>query len=257
MLEGEGAAVLARQTNVYLASLRDTNPSRYGFFAAMPTLTDTAAALAEIAYAFDELRADGVTLLTRCGARTHVPGPRGHRARVAGPERERGRRVRPPDPRGRYHLGRWRRAAAHRRLSSRNYPRGGVSLIVADTPKVHAPNCKVILSHAGGTLPYLANRVAVLPEVTDVLDKTRDDILAEIAWFYYDVPLSSAEETIRLLLHYTTPDHLLYGTDYPYAPAKVVTRFAEMLDRADLTDEAHKGIDGENSLWLFLRSRKE
>jgi predicted TIM-barrel fold metal-dependent hydrolase len=126
--------------------------------------------------------------------------------------------------------------------------RVAVSLIAADTLNLHAPNCKVILSHAGGMLPYLANRVAVLPEVTDLLDKTRDAILAAIASFYYNVPLSSDEETIRLLLQYTTPDHLQYGTDYPYTPAKVVTRFA---------DEVREGIHGENALSLFPRLRKE
>ena len=61
------AASLARQCNEYCFKLKVKDPVTYGFFASLPSLFDTEASLKEIAYAFDELRADGVTLFSRYG----------------------------------------------------------------------------------------------------------------------------------------------------------------------------------------------
>src|SRR5436309_3168181 len=54
---------LARACNEYAAKLVQDHPTRFGFFAAMP-LPDVDAALKEIAYAYDTLKADGVGLFT-------------------------------------------------------------------------------------------------------------------------------------------------------------------------------------------------
>jgi len=51
--------------NSLVISVRYKNLSKYGFFAAMPDLRNTAATLAEIEYAFDILQADSVMLMTR------------------------------------------------------------------------------------------------------------------------------------------------------------------------------------------------
>src|SRR6478735_10203050 len=62
---GDAAATrrLARACNEYGAKLVQDHPTRFGLFAAMP-LPDVDAALAEVAYAYDTLKADGVGLFT-------------------------------------------------------------------------------------------------------------------------------------------------------------------------------------------------
>ncbi len=57
---------LARACNDYGAKLVQDHPTRFGLFAAMP-LPDVDATLAEIAYAYDTLKVDGVGVLTSYG----------------------------------------------------------------------------------------------------------------------------------------------------------------------------------------------
>jgi 6-methylsalicylate decarboxylase len=57
------SAPAARAVNIYGAELVKTYPGRFGLLASLP-LTDVAAAMAEIAFSFDELNADGIILLT-------------------------------------------------------------------------------------------------------------------------------------------------------------------------------------------------
>ena len=59
---------LARTVNEHAATLRSTLPTRYGHFAAVP-MPDVDGTLAEIDYALDQLRADGIQLMTSYGER--------------------------------------------------------------------------------------------------------------------------------------------------------------------------------------------
>jgi len=58
---------LARRYNEYGASFRKSNPGRLGYFAALPSINDIEGCIAEIIYALDEQKADGVTLFTSSG----------------------------------------------------------------------------------------------------------------------------------------------------------------------------------------------
>lgn len=64
--ERERAFALAGDMNDYGAQLVRDHKGRFGLFAALP-LPDVDASLAEIGYAFDTLKADGVGLLTSYG----------------------------------------------------------------------------------------------------------------------------------------------------------------------------------------------
>src|SRR5688572_25907513 len=57
---------LARACNEYGAKLVQQHPARFGLFAALP-LPDVDGTLAEIAYAYDSLKADGIGLFTSYG----------------------------------------------------------------------------------------------------------------------------------------------------------------------------------------------
>ncbi|MFF7258816.1 amidohydrolase family protein [Streptomyces sp. NPDC008159] len=61
--DDKAARLLARRVNEYTADVARENRGRFGSFASLP-LPDVDGALEEIAFAFDELGADGVALLT-------------------------------------------------------------------------------------------------------------------------------------------------------------------------------------------------
>jgi aminocarboxymuconate-semialdehyde decarboxylase len=56
----------ARQVNEYLADIKRDRPDRFGAFAALP-LPDVEGSLDQIAYAFDVLQLDGVSMMTNAG----------------------------------------------------------------------------------------------------------------------------------------------------------------------------------------------
>ena len=55
------ARTLARRVNEYLADIKRDRPDRFGGFAALP-LPDVDGSLEQIAYAFDVLELDGVSI---------------------------------------------------------------------------------------------------------------------------------------------------------------------------------------------------
>ena len=61
-------AALARQSNEYAARMIADHPGRFGAFASLPML-DAQAAMAEVEYALDTLKLDGVMLLSNVRGR--------------------------------------------------------------------------------------------------------------------------------------------------------------------------------------------
>ena len=254
-IAGEAGSIkLARAANEYLASVRDKDPAKYGFFAAMPSLNNAAAVLAEIEYAFDSLKADGVILMTRYGSTSMYLGhPDFESVWKALDDRHAVVLVHPT------HAVDTNLVAANLPQPILDYPhettRAAVDLIMSNRLQ-DCKNVKIILAHAGGTLPYLAKRAAALSDV-GLTAKTTEEILNDVASFYFDVALSSSNETIQMLLQYTEPDHIMYGSDYPYAPRKTIERFAQELDLADLDPGVALAINRGNALKLFPRLNKK
>ncbi|KAL8792099.1 MAG: hypothetical protein Q9195_005274 [Heterodermia aff. obscurata] len=249
------AAELARDCNEYCASLKKKDPATYGFFASLPSLFDTQASLSEIAYALDHLGADGVTLFTRYGDGDAYLGHKDFAPIWA----ELSKRkavvfVHPTHP--------VNTKLIHPSLPQPmfDYPhetgRTAMDLLVSNTLQDH-PGCKVILSHAGGTLPYLIHRAATMLPVTPMsVGKSREQLLAEASGFYYDLAISSNAATLGALYEVAEPGHVLFGTDYPNAPSQAIYQFTEFLEGFEPRREPLSSILMESALSLFPRLRQ-
>ena len=80
------------------------------------------------------------------------------------------------------------------------------------------------------------------------------DVLADLASFYFDTALSASPTVLPSLLAFARPDHILFGSDWPFAPAPVVGYFTNHLDQHPQLDAAQRrAIDSGNALALFPR----
>lgn len=248
------AAALARSCNEYAASIRDAQPFQYGFFASVPSLFDTEAALAEIDYALTSLRADGVTLFTRYGDGHSYLGNR--RFRPIWEELSRRRAVvfiHPTHPVDTQLINPWMPQPMF------DYPhetgRAAMDLLTNGIIRDY-PDCKIILSHAGGTLPYLIHRAAtMLPLVPRNPGMSTEALVEAARTFYFDTAISANPVTLKALFEFAKPGHVLFGSDFPNAPTGAITHFTRFLEAYEMSEDTKRLVESEAALELFPRLR--
>jgi 6-methylsalicylate decarboxylase len=237
------ARAKARDVNELAAEIVHRHPTRFGFFATLP-LPDVDGALDEVAYAFDTLHAAGVILLANThglylGAPDHEPLlaelNRRHAVVFVHPTELPGPRLDFIPPFAADFLLDTTRAA-YRLVES-----GAVRRF---------QNLKIILAHAGGFLPYASHRIAVA--ITAATQRPPAEVLEDLQTFYFDTALSGSPAALPSLLAFAKAGHVLFGSDWPYAPSVVVRYFTGQLDAyAALNAAGHAAIDRASADALF------
>jgi predicted TIM-barrel fold metal-dependent hydrolase len=92
------------------------------------------------------------------------------------------------------------------------------------------PNVRVIVPHAGATLPVIADRVAGFALMLDV--DPAADVLRDLARLEFDLAGMPIPRQLDALLALTTVEHLHYGSDYPFTPDFVVELAGQRIDGA-------------------------
>ncbi|KAI9680443.1 MAG: hypothetical protein M1822_007201 [Bathelium mastoideum] len=249
------ATALARECNRYVAEIRDQKSSEYGFFASLPGLFDTELVLDEIAYAFDVLKADGVTLFTRYGSGHAYLGHEAFKPIWAAlNERNAVVFIHPTHPVDHQLINQWMPQPMF------DYPhetgRAAMDMITAGVVR-DSPGCKIILSHAGGTLPYLIYRAAaMLPLMPKPLGFSREQIVEQARGFYFDTAISANPITLKALFEFAKPGHVLFGSDFPNAPKDAVEYFTEALDTYQMPESTRREVYYEAALELFPRLKQ-
>lgn len=255
LLQGHAASKLCREINIYAADLCKQHPSKFGFFAALPPALDNLdAVIQEVTYSLDTLGADGVTLYTRYGPDNHYLGHPDFKKLWEELDRRKAVVFIHPT-----HLVDTNLISPALPQPVIDYPhettRTAVDLILSGTIK-NNPNVKIILSHAGGNLPYLATRAAHLTADAGLTDKPAGEFLEEARSFYYDLALSGNPWTLDFILKFAKPGHVLYGSDFPYAPRKTIDTHVELINNHALEKETEWSISRGAALSLFPRLQK-
>jgi predicted TIM-barrel fold metal-dependent hydrolase len=238
---------LARHCNEYAAGIKRDHPGRFGMFACLP-LPDVDASLKEIEYSLDVLRADGIGLLTSYG--NQYPGDPAF-APVFD-ELDRRKAVvyfHPTAAPCSQCLGEIPAATLEFPFDT---TRAITSLLYSGT-FARCRNIRYIFSHAGGAVPFLAERIARLAVKPEYKKMVPEGVMAELQRLYYDTALSANQFAFRSLLELVPPTHVLFGSDYPFAPEATMTATVRGLSGLGLSAEALGAIERGNALALLPR----
>jgi len=117
-------------------------------------------------------------------------------------------------------------------------------------------NIKLIVPHGGGTVPYLAARIArSASAVFQTGPRTPpDEAMQLLRSVYYDLTAMSEVGNLALLREFVPADRLLVGYDYPFRPESTIASQRSALDGFEgFTDEQKAMIRSGNALRLFPR----
>jgi quinol monooxygenase YgiN len=131
-----------------------------------------------------------------------------------------------------------------------------VSNMISRNVLARYPNVKVVVPHCGAYLPLMVSRMQSLTPVMQANKLVGDiDWDANLAALYYDLAGAHSPEVIRMLLTITTPDHLLYGSDYPYVAPQVLTQSLQRMQQYLTTEPDlaayREMILHKNAEWLL------
>jgi predicted TIM-barrel fold metal-dependent hydrolase len=236
----------ARAGNEYMAGLMRDHPGRFGMLANLP-LSDVEASLAEIAYAYDTLRADGIGLYTSYGDKW--PGD----PIFAPVFEELNRRkavvfIHPTTAGCCTNLQPGIGATVAEYMF--DVTRCILSLVLNGTTHRN-PDIRFIFTHAGAGTLVLAERFEQQMRHPDVAKRIPDGVNAELRKLYYDVANSTISKPAMLALMTDVPSgQILFGSDYPYV---AIGKTAAALDRFGLTRELQAAFNRGNAARLFPR----
>lgn len=112
------------------------------------------------------------------------------------------------------------------------------------------PNIKWVLSHLGGAIPYLAERLdrgwRAFPDCRANIDKLPSEYLRR---FYFDT-VNFDPRALRLAVDFAGASQILAGSDYPHQIGSI-PQMKESLAALDVSGGERKMITGENAARLY------
>src|SRR5260370_14083418 len=213
LADASKAVRLARECNEYFARVATDHPGRFGVSASLP-LPNVDAALREIEYAFDTLKADGIALFTVYGDKWL--GDPAFDAVFAELNRRKAVLFTHPNT-----------ANCCRNL----LPNVGDGTIEWGTDTTRAitnllfsgtaaryPNVRMTFSHGGGTMPYLVERLEALAKSPKFASQFPQGFAAAAGKFYYDTTFTTIPHPMSPFPNPHPISQTPYGTAFPYLP---------------------------------------
>ena len=224
-IAADDRAAVARTCNDAIADLATRHSGTVGGFAVLP-MPDVAASIEETRRALDDLRLDGVALLTNYGGR-YLGDPAFAPLLAELDNRSAVVHVHPNLPPS---MPTARLALPAPVLEfTFDTTRMVAELILTETLQRY-PRLNLVLSHLGGTLPWVAWRLSMLDEFGSASGGRREPVREQLRRLYYDVALSADPATLELARTVVGADRLLYGSDFPFAPDAFIDRNTANVD---------------------------
>jgi predicted TIM-barrel fold metal-dependent hydrolase len=245
--ERQASAELARRCNDYSAELNARWPKRFGAFAVLP-MWDMDEAVREIDRCLGELKLQGICLFASYGEK-FLGDPAFDPVLEALDRHAAVVFVHP---------------ALHPSSRKLDLPWPGFMMeYLFDTTRAAVnlafggalerfSRIRFVLAHAGALVPYFAWRLSVSPMIDARLPQiSRDEVLGRLRRFWYDVALSPAGGTLQCLADVAAPGQIVFGSDWPFANARVVAEMLTCYEAVPLGANERAAIDRTNALSLF------
>jgi 6-methylsalicylate decarboxylase len=241
------AKALARRCNDYAAELNARWPRRFGAFGTMP-MANVADAVDEVVHTLDQLKFSGVSLFASYDGK-FLGDPAFDPVMEALNDRDAVVFVHPgTHPTNKLIELPWPGFMMEYLFDT---TRAVVNLIFGGA-LTRFPRIRFILPHAGGLVPYFSWRLSVSPMIDLRLPQlSQDDVFACLKRFWYDNALSASEPAWGCLQHIADPDRIVFGSDWPFANARVTAAAIESYQALALSPAQRDAIDRANALALF------
>jgi predicted TIM-barrel fold metal-dependent hydrolase len=248
---GDDAAAirLARRVNEVGAATVAKFPTRFGLFAELP-MPHVEGSLSEIAYALDVLHADGIALKANA-AGIYLGDSKfnpifeelNHRKAVVF--------IHPTSP------SCWKDCAMGYPRPMIEFPfdttRAVTNLIFSGTLE-RCADIRIIVPHNGGALPVLAERISRIGAALTPGSADKGDAMSYLRRLYYDTAGAASAHTLSSLLQISDSTHIVYGSDWPWAPDSMVLSTNQQLESSRFfSEEDRERIYRINALGLIAR----
>jgi predicted TIM-barrel fold metal-dependent hydrolase len=225
-LSAPDAVALARHVNDVAAATIAEHPGRFGAFASLP-MADLDESMAEIERALDGLGLDGVNVLTNVND-VYLGDVSLEPVMVELHRRRAVVFIHPTSP-------------ACWECTSLGFPRPMIEFPFDTTRAVtnlllsgtiaRYPDIRWIVPHAGGTLPFLASRIAGVGALLGFDDPAA--LFTQLRQLHYDLAGSANGPVVAALLALVDHDHVLFGSDWPFTPEGIVASALSWVNSAD------------------------
>ncbi len=249
----EKAKTAAGKINEETAEIVRKYPDRFGFVG-LVSLPDVEAAIEETAYAMDVLGASGMKVATNMGG------------------------IYLGDPLFDLLMEEWNKRKAlviihpcRARKRPENVITGTVAAIYeypADTTRAvlnmianrimtRFPDIRFVVPHCGSFLPYMVQRFTGVSGILASMGMMETvNVQAEFEKLYFDIAGDPEPVQLKMLQMVASDDHIVYGSDFPHSPAKVIQAKKKHFDENSEYDGIREKIYSLNGVQL-LKGVKE
>ena len=226
-----------------MAEIVASHPGRFGAFAVIPH-DDPDASLAEIAYALDVLKLDGVCTSTNIRG-VYLGDPSFDPWMAELNRRGATLFVHPTRP-----VTEYLPAPMYLELSF-DSTRMVVNMIRTGA-KRRFDALNMLVTHAGGTMPFVTHRFTMMEPLIGRYGVTADDIVSGLSSFHYDLSSCLGHAVLNTTLAMAPPSRFVLGFDFPYLPEpELGQENGHIFDYDDLNKDERREIAFGNALRLL------
>jgi predicted TIM-barrel fold metal-dependent hydrolase len=117
------------------------------------------------------------------------------------------------------------------------------------------PDVKYVFVHAGGTIPFVASRFAIVDEMNVIPGAQAREAFADtLPGLYWDTASAFRDPVLHMLRSVTGLRNVVFGTDYPYPRDAIsIAGLRQLQNTAELDDGERRGVLGGSAAQLIPR----